>query len=349
MRKCSIRGYLLEEVLANLTMKTGYKIFTDSSQDKELKEKRGDLWIKGRGGDHQVDVLGELEWIPAFTLPLRLIIEAKYYTNKKVGVDVVRNSIGVLRDVNQKYLKKDPTKAQPRFRYVYSIFSASGFSSNAQKYAFTHKISLIDLNSGIFQKLTDSIKTTARELKEEMEEEFSESVSKKKLRKACRNIFGTKDIEGNTPSYESNQMGFKEVIKENLLETVEGYGNLFIGVVKGPFILLLKEKEKDNFLDFAKEKPNHRVKIKWDTEERGKWYIIPYNENEGYRLNFKLPEKLHKWVFGKEKKLAQQKRNAMDLKKRYMSDINVYYFEEDTENLNVFNLKFDPQETEIEI
>ena len=37
---------------------------------------RTELAIRGRGGRHQVDVLGELAWIPAFTFPLRLIVEA---------------------------------------------------------------------------------------------------------------------------------------------------------------------------------------------------------------------------------------------------------------------------------
>ena len=74
----SLRGYILEEVLAYLIRTTGYELLVDPSQDpRELGRKGSGLVVKGRGAVHQVDVLGELKWIPAFTFPLRLIVEAK--------------------------------------------------------------------------------------------------------------------------------------------------------------------------------------------------------------------------------------------------------------------------------
>jgi hypothetical protein len=71
-----LAGYLLEELLASLIQSAGYRLLVDASQDEvELKNSRsGDLQVKGRGGFHQVDVLGEFTFVPAFSQPLRLFV-----------------------------------------------------------------------------------------------------------------------------------------------------------------------------------------------------------------------------------------------------------------------------------
>jgi hypothetical protein len=74
----ALSGYILEELIAYLIRNTGYRLLVDAAQDAdELKNLANGLNIIGRGALHQVDVLGELAWIPAFTFPLRLVIEAK--------------------------------------------------------------------------------------------------------------------------------------------------------------------------------------------------------------------------------------------------------------------------------
>ena len=69
---------MLEEALAYLIRQTGYRILSDQADDPEdLKNTKSGLAVKGRGANHQVDVLGQLGWYPAFTHPLRLFVEAK--------------------------------------------------------------------------------------------------------------------------------------------------------------------------------------------------------------------------------------------------------------------------------
>lgn len=109
MDKDALKGYILEEVLAYLIRTTGYALLVDPQQDPRDLAKRGNgLVVKGRGSEHQVDVLGQLEWTPAFTFPLRLFVEAKFRT-KKTGIDAVRNAIGILLDINQ---NNSPTREQ---------------------------------------------------------------------------------------------------------------------------------------------------------------------------------------------------------------------------------------------
>jgi hypothetical protein len=79
INKDTLKGYLLEEVLAYLIRNTGYKLLVDPRQDsRDLDWERNGLVVKGRGATHQVDVLGELEWIPAFTYPLRGCLESLF-------------------------------------------------------------------------------------------------------------------------------------------------------------------------------------------------------------------------------------------------------------------------------
>jgi hypothetical protein len=75
----SLRGYLLEEILADLIRHAGYRLLVDPAQGPELDRRPNGLVVIGRGGVHQADVLGQLLWVPAFTFPLRLFVEAKLW------------------------------------------------------------------------------------------------------------------------------------------------------------------------------------------------------------------------------------------------------------------------------
>jgi hypothetical protein len=74
-----LKGYLLEEIVASLISNAGYRLLTDPRDDPhDLALMGNGLQVRGRGGFHQADVLGELSWAPAFGNPIRLFIEAKW-------------------------------------------------------------------------------------------------------------------------------------------------------------------------------------------------------------------------------------------------------------------------------
>jgi hypothetical protein len=99
-----LRGYLLEEALAWLLRNSGYRLLVDQSQDPdELVLNGNGLCVKGRGAEHQVDVLGEFAFTPAFSLPIRLFLEAKF-TRQKTDLPVVRNAHGVIHDINENFV-----------------------------------------------------------------------------------------------------------------------------------------------------------------------------------------------------------------------------------------------------
>lgn len=148
-----LRGYVLEEALARLIGASGYRLLVDPAQDPEslVGGAHGPL-VRGRGTDHQADVLGQLLWVPAFSLPIRLFVEAKF-TTQRVGLHAVRNAHGVIDDVNQRY-RTETGSGLPlqRYLYRYSLFSTSGFTRGVANYAMAQQISLVDLRGASFSR-----------------------------------------------------------------------------------------------------------------------------------------------------------------------------------------------------
>jgi hypothetical protein len=100
-------------------------------------------------------VLGQLSWVPASTFPIRLFVEAKFYSRTPIGIPAVRNAIGVVEDLNQYSAPSSPSMGpvSQRLNYRYALFSTSGFTDEASRLALAHQISLIDLSGSDFADL----------------------------------------------------------------------------------------------------------------------------------------------------------------------------------------------------
>ncbi|MCW6003773.1 restriction endonuclease [Micromonospora sp. CPCC 205371] len=153
-----VRGYLLEESLAWLLRNSGYELITSvSPSDPWLVMGAAGLAVRGRGAEHQADVLGEYVFTPPFSLPIRMFVEAKFYADP-VGLDTVRNAWATVSDINEFDVGAHP---HARYRYVYALFSASGFTTPAQRFAATHQISLIDLSLEAYRPMLDAVEAAA--------------------------------------------------------------------------------------------------------------------------------------------------------------------------------------------
>lgn len=186
-----LRGYLLEEALAWLLRNSGYRLLVDQSQDPdELVPSGNGLCVKGRGAEHQVDVLGEFAFTPAFSLPIRLFLEAKF-TRQKTDLPVVRNAHGVIHDINENFVHGPGQRLRKRFRYVYAIFSAKGFTKNAQDFALAQQISLVDLSGTSFCWLLDAIEAAASDLHGLQDQYRIQSFPVSWMRRQLRSQLGT--------------------------------------------------------------------------------------------------------------------------------------------------------------
>ncbi|MDW7615200.1 hypothetical protein SC499_10805 [Peribacillus simplex] len=336
--KESLKGYLLEEALAYLIRNTGYQLIVDKQQDPiELRNRGNGLVVVGRGGEHQADVLGQLLWIPTFTYPIRLFIEAKF-KNSKVGIDIVRNAIGIVDDLNQNYSPMTDSNRilVKRYSYNFAIFSTAGFSKNAVDMAIAHKISLIDLSGEEFSILRSSIDQTAREITEgfyfndevaagiqgNRDNYFSRGSFIKTLRKYLRIRLGTWPSEVHSRELSVQEDSIFSNLLRHLINTIESYGELLVGMANGPFLLILKENSPGIFRDYASRYPTHRINISWGHENRNKkqWTITPYEDSYAYELTFTLPKLLGDLVF----KNNNPTQTALDVKGQFLSSITIY-------------------------
>lgn len=322
------KGYVLEEVIAYLIRNTGYDLITSAaSNDPDIKNEHNGLVLVGRGSKHQIDVLGELKWIPAFSFPLRLMVEAKC-RSVKTGIDTIRNSLGVLVDVNENYFTANDTNIKPRYRYIASVFSTSGFSYDAVDMAIAHQISIVDLSDSIY------------DLRKQMINKFSTEIF------ASRKIISAGDkkailsnlrlrLRGNSrPNIED---GYLQAIKKLVRSVKKDYGELFIGMAMGGFMVILKADDNKNFLDYAKKNLNQDVEIHWHDNDRGKVWTINPLEGKQYELKFKLPQKLYNSIYKIRK---DRYKSARKIKGKYFSKISIFYNDKPSDQDYIFNLKF---------
>jgi hypothetical protein len=160
-----LAGHVLEDILTALLQDNGYRPLVREGQDPDALDRAGNsLVVKGRGASHQADALGELLFAIPFSLPVRLFMEAKC-KSETTGIADVRNAMGVLSDVNERYSAEAKYQLPlRRHHYRYTLFSTSGFAPNAQQFALAHQISLVDLRGPAFADLGNSAKHTAQAL-----------------------------------------------------------------------------------------------------------------------------------------------------------------------------------------
>ncbi|RPI16908.1 MAG: hypothetical protein EHM58_10885 [Ignavibacteriae bacterium] len=357
INKETLQGYILEEILAYLIKNAGYRLLTDPCQDPyELDRKGNGLVVKGRGSIHQADVLGQLEWIPTFVFPIRLFIEAKF-RQEKTGIQAIRNAIGVLYDINQNFIKpKDKDIFRQRYSYNYAIFSTSGFTVNAIDLALAHNISLVDLSSTEYDELKQSISTASESIvnlnnniltdvdEDNNELNINRSIYVKQIRDYIRSALDTDSFIRNAiininPTIDTNS----KTILDSMVIIAQQYQELFIAMANGPFMLLLKANNIQSFKNYANNYPYHHVVITWNSESNNgqEWTIRPYNEPNAYKLSFKLPDKLAKWIFDKEGKPLSR---ALNIKENFFSSITIYRRENGRDLL--YRLEYNPETTQ---
>lgn len=350
----SLKGYILEEIIAYLIRNTGYNLLVDPEQDpRELAKKGNGLVVKGRGAVHQADVLGQLVWIPAFTFPLRLFVEAKC-RNKKTGIPEIRNAVGLLDDINQNYSPVREGKALiQRFSYRYAIFSTSGFTSTAADMALAHQISLIDLSGPDFEELRNLLDHVSEmiinDLKvddnndwEDIDDTLILTNNFQDVRKPKKSITQlirfylrkilktwpahlTPPLNGYELEYLATKLPTLSSISDIILEDVYRYREFFVGMANGPFLLIFKTDDPEGFIKHIEKHPVHKVTITWSRQnnEERQWYIRPVNNPEAYKLSFGLPQTLGDWIFGDDERALGR---ALNVKEKYLSDITIYRF-----------------------
>lgn len=314
-----IRGALLEEAILYLLRSAGFSLVTSPTSDPTLSAGASGMEVRGRGANHQIDAIADLPFSPPFTHPQRLLVEAKFL-KKPVGIEVIRNSVGVGKDVNEYWHRERPHgPAAVRYHYHHAVISASGFSAPAQEYAFAQDVFLFPLQDS---HRLDQVVRSIRNLKGA---NFGHPTGKgigvrlDRLRSEIRHRLPNLDDRLVTEDWDLQQYA----------RTVRGVGAAVIGMAGGFFPLLLVPEHRDllGTLDSDLE-----VRIRFDG--RG-WYI----EREHTRLfSFQLPGRLFQ-LYARGGRLTAQ--GALDMKRAFFRRLDLVHAEQGVPRLTRLMLDMD--------
>ncbi len=339
-----LRGYLLEEALAWLLRSSGYRLLVHESQDpEELVTDGNTLRVRGRGALHQVDALGQFVFTPAFSMPVRLFLEAKFY-QRPCGLEFVRNAHGVLHDVNENFVMHAGRRPRQRHQYVYALFSTSGFTAEAQKYAVAHQISLVDLSGASFSWLLGTIGTTAWTLGQAQSSLGSTPFPVTWMRTELRKKLETWTA---SPGWLPTDVPTNVTFREQATATIDAFAaalrqnsdaELLLGFPSAPFILPLAVKNRPAFTSYADTQPDHAVRIR----RRGsggsaEWTLSPLGQEGAYELTFKLPEQVEDWISDIEEK---ERRRTLEVKEQFLSTITIYRM--NGGGVRAYQLRYEP-------
>jgi len=307
-----IRSAILEELVLVLLERAGYRILNESDGD-EIRNGHSGLEIQGRGEWHQVDALASYDFTPAFVYPLRLIVEAKAYLPSgyrmgKVGIDVVRNAVGVLKDINENYFSHRVCKYEYKFRrfnYTYAVFSLYGFTKNAQRYAIAHQIFLIQY---YYTPLFKGIRNILARINKQTGRKYFNNLNKfdlKDFRKMISDFLKTGD-PGTLGKYFN---GKGQNLMSKLRDKLEKINGSYFGLLNGEYPIHILSKKPIRGIE-----DRDVIEAKVSVNEIG-YVKINFNNNE---LVFELPEDVAQ-VFAK----VWDKNKAINLTRKYTSFITL--------------------------
>lgn len=296
-----IRGAILEEIILILLENADYRIL-DKNDGQEVRRGHSGLELLGRGEWHQVDALVSYDFTPSFLYPIRLIVEAKAYlpnsSNRgRVGINVVRNAVGVLKDVNENYFSYSLGSQGiyfklRRFNYSYAIFSLYGFTENAQRYAIAHQIFLIQY---YFNPLFERTKQLISQLRE-WALFTSGEIELKQFREYVRMF-----LKGNINDLQDFLSSEGQQIINEIKEELSTIGGSYFGLLNGEYPIHLVSKIP--LSQIREDEIRARIHI-----QEAKYVSLQFNNNILY---FELPESIgaiFSKIWGDKIRIAKTKR-----------------------------------------
>ena len=323
-----IRGMLLEEAVLYLLRISGYRTLekVDPSDVTITGDCYSGLKVAGRGGRHQIDAIADFMLTSPFTYPQRLLAEAKCYSDTySIGIEWIRNAVGVLKDVGEYWETKKGLPSKARYHYQYVLFSTSKYSSDAERYAYAHDIYLFPLAKSTFlQSVIRAIrKVTTRSFGVGSHDtiELKTTDLRRGIRARLRNPEDWQLLE-----ILKNYTEVIPILDAFCRECRRVNGALF-ATLAGRFPIFLVPSPT---LSLDQLQDNYSVRISWN--ERG-WYLSSQGENI---FSFDLPTDVFEY-YAEQGVLSPSR--ALDLKNDVLSEIQAITVVDD--RIRVVTLKLD--------
>ncbi|RZU77621.1 restriction endonuclease [Micromonospora kangleipakensis] len=318
---------------------SGYRLLTNSSQDEiELVNGSNGLRVRGRGAEHQADVLGELAYVPPFSLPLRMFVEAKCYRSTPVGLKEVRNAHGVIHDVNQNWAASHRTgRPRQRYHYLYSLFSTSGFTAAAQEYAQAHQLVLVDLSAPAFARLRRRLTSASSEMLEAASSDNLAEFPLTAVRAVIRSRLGTASFARDQGPQLPLAVNLHNTIEELVSFVIEDWrAKMLLGFPAAPIVLAMFVPAIDAAIAALSENPVQHVRLRHvgATDTAGTW--VASSQDGRVEFRFTLPDRIESWIMADP---DEYRARRAAFKNAFLSDITIVYSDEG--DVRIFKLVYD--------
>lgn len=321
-----VRGMLLEEALLQLLRSTGYKTVDDVNGDPTLGRSPAGLMVKGRGTSHQIDAIADFSIHAPFSHPQRLLVEAKCFEpRQRVGLSIVRGALGTLKDVEEFWVSLPGRSPKPRYHYQYAIFSATGYTENAQSYAFAQDIYLIPLaESQFFAPVINTLRNVLsrdRNLARNGDLQLDLGRLRRTVREAIRDELPRPDFQ----QFDQVLIGIPEFIA-----ACRQIGFSLLAVLGGRFPVFLVPAPR---FEVDEVLTDYYVRIFRGPNDRT-WYLRDRATNRNL-FSFDLPHELF-LEYANQGMLSA--RAALDLKQEQMADFEAILMRDERPSLVRFHL-----------
>lgn len=325
-----IRGMLLEEAVLQLLRTASYSPVDRAGSDPTLHNGPAGLEIYGRGGKHQADAVADFRIVPPFSNPQRLIVEAKCYSPQyAVGLPIIRNAVGVLKDISEWWVPPRSLSgivATGRYHYQYVIFSASGYTLDAERYAFAQDIYLIPYERSRFIAPVVQAIRQLTHIDFEAEAWNAIYVDMSNLRRAIRNA-----IRGRS---------FADIIRlsetattaiDRFVEAVSKISGTLLAIAGRRFPIHLIPAPQ---IELRRLQQHYNVRIRWDDQS---WYLTDARSGQDL-FSFDLPPELFS-LYAEHGNLTESR--ALDLKSEMLNRIQALLTLQEETKLITFELDKD--------
>lgn len=274
-----------------LLQKVGYETYDPAAllphHLQHMRAGHSGLEVRGRGTWHQLDAFALWKHSPAFMYPLHLMVEAKCYArHRPVGVEIPRNSVGVLKDISENYFtytQKGQSFRGPRYNYTAAIFSTSGFTQGAVEYAVAHQVFLIQYeNVSVIQPLIDAIL--------EFDEECINLRGQQAI-SAARNYYRKRLAEAHDDQPDPPELTEKgrTLLNESISAACRAIHGSYFGMLQGQWPLHLLRREPLPTAAFERDV----VHCKVHGNNQDGWKFVPiqfeHTDSAWFELEFSLP------------------------------------------------------------
>ncbi len=327
----NVKGMLLEEIILFLLNNSGCEPVTVENDDsKLLHDGPSGLELAGRGAKHQIDVIADFSFILPFVNPVRLLIEAKCYNNKPVGLECVRNAFGVLSDVNEHWnivndgeSNRNSKLIKRRYHYCYAIFSATGFTKEAINYAYVQDIFLFDLSSSIF--INDIVEVISNLSGEDFNVNGNKSfnLNIKEFRSSVRSYLKHNIINANNANVENVYEELQNYPEANqrinfAISHCQRISKSYMAILGKRFPVFVTPNPEIDIMHCIKN--INEIEIWWD--DRRHFYI---KNGERELFSFSLPDELFR-AYQKNGDLTEN--DALNMKQKEMPSIQIFMKDE---------------------